>query len=67
MIIKFDNAYTHIRLGAVYHVQGKLEEAILEYKLAIQSNPDFAYAHIGLGIAHKEQKKRINEQEEERQ
>ena len=44
--------YPHIFLGVALYWQGKLEEAISEYKEALNLDPENAQAHELLGIAH---------------
>ncbi|MCK5375406.1 MAG: tetratricopeptide repeat protein, partial [Alphaproteobacteria bacterium] len=46
----YEKAVEHYNLGITYSKQGRLEEAILEYKRAINYKPDFAEAHYDLGV-----------------
>jgi len=49
---KYPNfASIHYNLGIALVAEGKNEEAISHYKMAIKINPDFALAHNNLGIA----------------
>ena len=47
----------HYNLGIALHDQGKLDEAIAEYREAIRLKPDYAEAHYNLGIALSDQGK----------
>src|SRR5262249_48717391 len=38
-------------LGRTLFLSGRREEAMNQYKIAIELKPDFAYAHVKLGIA----------------
>ena len=42
----------HYNLGTVFLDQGKYQEAINQYKEALQTNPNFAEAHYNLGDAY---------------
>jgi tetratricopeptide (TPR) repeat protein len=46
-----DSAYARSNLGVLRYNQGKLEEAISEYRLAIRLDPKNAAAHVNLGNA----------------
>jgi tetratricopeptide (TPR) repeat protein len=46
------NAEDHYYLGVDRFAEGKLAEAIAEYRLAIKANPHFADALHGLAQAH---------------
>ena len=52
-----DDAGAHYRLGNALTDQGKLEEAIAEYRTAIRLKPDYADAHTNLGAALNDQGK----------
>ena len=43
--------YAHNNLGIALVAEGKNEEAISHYKMAIKLNPDYALAHNNLGNA----------------
>ena len=46
--LKPDTSFLHFNLGNVLQAQGKLDEAILEYRETIRLKPDFvAYSNIG--------------------
>jgi serine/threonine-protein kinase len=49
--------WAHGTLGLVFQAQGKLPEAIAEYREAIRLKPRYAEAHGNLGNALREQKK----------
>ena len=53
-------ALPHYNLGNVYTEQGKIDEAINEYRMAVQLNPNDAKAHNNLGLSYEHQG-RINE------
>ena len=42
-------------LGYVYYQQGKLDEAIVEFKTALSLNPNLTKAHSNLGTVYSEQ------------
>ena len=44
-----DDASAHFSLGFALYTQGKLDEAIVEYRTASRLKPNFADAHMGLG------------------
>ena len=44
-------ALAHNNLGIALVPEGKNEEAISHYKMAIKINPDYALAHNNLGVA----------------
>jgi tetratricopeptide (TPR) repeat protein len=46
------SAEHHINLGVVYYNQGRLDEAIEEYRKALKISPNFDGAHNNLGIAY---------------
>jgi len=46
-----DGAKPHFDYGHALQKQGRLEEAIEQYKTAIQLNPNYAEAHMNLGAA----------------
>lgn len=50
-----DAAFAHYDLGAAYAKQGRLNEAINEYKTALKFKPDYASAHYNLGNAYAKQ------------
>ena len=50
-------AAKHSYRGLAYYRQGKLDEAIAEYKKALTINPDDAKTHGNLGVAYGEQGK----------
>ncbi len=54
---KPNDAVAHEILGNALRAQGKLEEAVAEYKTAIQLKPDYAEAHNNLGLTLKAQGK----------
>ena len=45
------------KLGSALYDQGKLEEAVTEFRAAIRLKPDYAMAHYNLGVALKDQGK----------
>ena len=49
------SASEHKALGIEYAKQGKLDEAIAEFKEATRVNPDYADAHYNLGVAYAKQ------------
>ncbi len=49
------DAQTHLNSGVTYRKQGKIEDAIAEYKTAISINPNYALAHYNLGNVYREQ------------
>ena len=51
------DAEAHYNLGVALKAQGKLEEAIAEFRAAIRLKPDYAEAHSNLGIALRAQGK----------
>jgi cytochrome c-type biogenesis protein CcmH/NrfG len=42
----------HNNLGAVYYSQGRMEDALREFQLALRIKPDFADAHNNLGSVY---------------
>ena len=42
----------HYSLGLTYMQQGRIDEAIREYRTALRINPDYAKAHCDLGLAY---------------
>lgn len=46
-----ENHLAHLNLGATLADQGKLDEAIAHYQLAVQIKPQYAEAHYNLGVA----------------
>lgn len=48
-----DDPEIRYRLGNVYLVQGKWEEAIFEYKKTLEVNPSFLDAYGNIGLAYK--------------
>ncbi len=49
--LKPDNAVDHFNLGCDQGDKGRWDEAIAEYRRAIQLKPDYAEAHLNLGFA----------------
>jgi len=47
-----DTVKSHYALGFVYFRQGKLDEAIKEYKTAISLDPNHLAAHYSLGVVY---------------
>lgn len=47
-----DNCVAHNCLGIDFFVKGQKEEAIVQYRKALESNPDYAEALINLGTAY---------------
>jgi tetratricopeptide (TPR) repeat protein len=47
-----DSHIVHLNLGLAYKEAGKLDEAALEYKKALEIKPDYGAAHNNLGIIH---------------
>lgn len=46
-----DDASAHAALGMIFHIDGDMEAAISEYRLAIDLNPSLADSHHSLGAA----------------
>ena len=44
-----ENETNHLEVAEALLEQGKVEEASVEFKKAIEKNPDLARAHFGLG------------------
>jgi len=44
-------ASAHAALGMIFHIDGDMEAAISEYRLAIDLNPSLADSHHSLGAA----------------
>lgn len=51
------SADDRIKQGIAYHEQGKFEEAVVEYKIAIELEPDNPDTHRNLGTAYLDQGK----------
>ena len=49
------SADEHVELGIEYHEQGQLDQAIAEYEIAIELEPDNADAYRNLGSAYSDQ------------
>jgi tetratricopeptide (TPR) repeat protein len=49
------SASEHMKLGLDYYEQGQLDEAVAEFKEAIQLDPEFVEAHYNLGLAYADQ------------
>lgn len=45
-----EKAIKHYNLGITYSMQGRLDDAIKEYQMAIKYKPDFAEAHYDVGV-----------------
>ncbi len=45
---------THYLRGKTYYKQGKIKEAIKEYKIAAQTKQDYVPLHFNLGLAYRE-------------
>lgn len=45
-----EKAIKHYNLGITYSMQGRLDDAIKEYQMAIKYKPDFAEAHYDMGV-----------------
>ena len=45
-------AQAHTNLGAAYYQQGKLDIALEEFNLAVESDPTYAFAFNGLGLVN---------------
>jgi len=45
------NARAHVNIGVLLEREGKLLEAIEEYRIAVAMEPDYADAHYNLGVA----------------
>lgn len=54
---KEKQAEKHFRQGFTYQDQGELDEAIEEYKKAVELNPNHLKAHMNLGAAYMRQEK----------
>jgi protein O-mannosyl-transferase len=46
-----DNTFAHNNLGLALFEKGGVDEAIAQYRVALQINPDSAQAHYNLGLA----------------
>jgi tetratricopeptide (TPR) repeat protein len=44
----------HYNLGVLYEQQGRREQAIAQYRLALELKPDFAEAHFNLALTYQE-------------
>ncbi len=51
------DADAHIKLGTIYQNQGQLDKAIIEFKKAIEINPDSMLAHSNLAYIYESQGK----------
>jgi len=49
LAIKPDIAFAHYNLGLALAAQGRKDEAVVQYNLAIRAQPDYAPAHNNLG------------------
>ncbi len=47
-----DSHIVHLNLGVAYKEAGQLDEAVREYKNALEIKPDYGAAHNNLGIIH---------------
>lgn len=47
------NPLLRIRLGGIYYAEGKFEEAVKIFELAVLAKPDFANSHFNLAMAYK--------------
>jgi Tfp pilus assembly protein PilF len=47
-----DKARAHNNLGAAYYRQGRMEDALREFQLALSINPNYADAHSDLGAIY---------------
>jgi tetratricopeptide (TPR) repeat protein len=59
---KLDEAY--LQLGVVYFAQADFEQAIRNYKKAIEINPQLGEAHRQLGLAYQRTGEKVKAQEE---
>jgi Tfp pilus assembly protein PilF len=50
-----NKARPHNNLGVVYRQEGRLDEAMKEYQIAVRLNPSYADAHINLGVIYQKQ------------
>jgi tetratricopeptide (TPR) repeat protein len=46
-----DNARAHVNIGVLLEREGRVEESIAEYRIALAMEPDYADAHFNLGVA----------------
>jgi len=46
-----DNPRAHVNIGVLLEREGRAEEAIEEYRIALAMEPDYADAHFNLGVA----------------
>jgi tetratricopeptide (TPR) repeat protein len=49
--LNFNNAAAHVNLGIALREQGKLVDAVTEYRSALRIDPGYARAHNNLGVA----------------
>lgn len=50
------NPITRIKLGGVYFADGKFEDAVKVFELAVLAKPDYANSHFNLAMAYKSNK-----------
>ena len=47
------NPLLRIKLGGIYYADGKFEDAVKIFELAVLAKPDFANSHFNLAMAYK--------------
>jgi tetratricopeptide (TPR) repeat protein len=60
--LKLGEAY--LQLGILYSERGRLEQAIGDYKKAIEASPQLAEAHYRLGLAYRRTKEETKAEQE---
>lgn len=50
------NPLLRIKLGGIYYSQGKYEDAVKSFELAVLAKPDLANSHYNLAVAYKDNK-----------
>lgn len=51
--VTLNNDVAHVDLGAVLIVQGRTDEALVEYRAAVRINPDRSQTHFNLGLIYR--------------
>jgi len=58
-----DNWVAHNNLGLVMYADGRLDDAIYQYKLAIKAKPSYTIAYINLGVVYRKKREYIMSEE----